>query len=460
MFVSLLRKGVLRKYRSETNLAGAFDAALSIMRKTYELNTVYYPLDWHEMDKQLGTDGLVEALWTTMKGTLKTHGVASGEYCREDTQKSESGTDWLSQGTIQWHTQQQGLVRYNCADSLDRTNIASFFISVQVFVEQCRLLGLGVLIDGGDSSSTSRATPTYNGRLFGNLRNGVFGTQPRGGSVKSSPGELEPTGGLLLESGPSLDWESRVVGLTDHDLSSSGWMLPTEDSIPSESSLSRGSGQTDEASSSKAWALLDYPVEAIRQKVLSGALTSIAEVFLLNGDRNSFFYTGSQAMFANKLTIFEPETSRLKKNGVASSHHYIALKRRYNNVLKDSDRQSQIELFLGLNLEKHLTSSSGQSLKDLDSLNVVYKPDKVELDFVGSDDDDEDDDLTAQFAFPSMLQNSRVVVRDIEMQTVDTQRIRASPELQLSLSSSSEQEEEEEEELRQESFIEESVTPR
>ncbi len=33
---------------------------------------------------------------------------------------------------MRWHSQQHGLERYNCADSLDRTNAASYFGAVQV----------------------------------------------------------------------------------------------------------------------------------------------------------------------------------------------------------------------------------------------------------------------------------------------------------------------------------------
>lgn len=35
---------------------------------------------------------------------------------------------------MRWQSQQHGLERYNCADSLDRTNAASYFGAVQVSV--------------------------------------------------------------------------------------------------------------------------------------------------------------------------------------------------------------------------------------------------------------------------------------------------------------------------------------
>ena len=34
---------------------------------------------------------------------------------------------------VTWRSRQKGVVRYNCADSLDRTNAASYFAAVQVW---------------------------------------------------------------------------------------------------------------------------------------------------------------------------------------------------------------------------------------------------------------------------------------------------------------------------------------
>jgi hypothetical protein len=39
---------------------------------------------------------------------------------------------------------QRGVLRYNCADSLDRTNLAGYFSSVQILVEQCRRVNLSI----------------------------------------------------------------------------------------------------------------------------------------------------------------------------------------------------------------------------------------------------------------------------------------------------------------------------
>lgn len=75
----------------------------------------------------------------------------------------------------------------------------------------------------------------------------------------------------------------------------------------------------------------------------------MAELFLVNGDMSAWLYTGSQAMHSERILIFEPESSKLRKAGVgAYGNIMVGIKRRYNNVLVDTDKQQQIEMFLGM----------------------------------------------------------------------------------------------------------------
>lgn len=60
-----------------------------------------------------------------------------------------------------------------------------------------------------------------------------------------------------------------------------------------------------------------------------GALSAMAELFLMNGDMCAWLYTGSPAMHSEKITLFEPEASRLKKAGAGGySNSFIAIRRR------------------------------------------------------------------------------------------------------------------------------------
>ena len=48
------------------------------LRKEHSLPLTYIALDWHEMDKQLGHEGIVEAFWSTVRDVLPKHGFALG----------------------------------------------------------------------------------------------------------------------------------------------------------------------------------------------------------------------------------------------------------------------------------------------------------------------------------------------------------------------------------------------
>jgi hypothetical protein len=162
-------------------------------------------------------------------------------------------------------------------------------------------------------------------------------------------------------------------------------------------------------------------VKTFARRINPDALSALAELFLVNGDMSAWLYTGSQAMHSERILLFEPETSKLRKAGVGmygnimvsttrghlwlmwgetdyqgkqrSAPLYtrvcrwcdlaltrrlgylfdacihksdrcmsatiqwwpwscfftqVGIKRRYNNVLVDTDKQQQIEMFLGM----------------------------------------------------------------------------------------------------------------
>mmetsp|Transcript_29308 Transcript_29308/g.75960 ORF Transcript_29308/g.75960 Transcript_29308/m.75960 type:complete len:625 (+) Transcript_29308:102-1976(+) len=177
LFVSLLRKGTPERDRSEAKLASAFDFVIGALRKEHHTPISYIALDWHEMDKQLGHEGIVEAFWQTVRNILPAHGFALGtmtkvgkddwDYQAEDVDPPPSASGWGVQGPclsgcgigwqVKWLQQQRGLARYNCADSLDRTNVGSFFGAVQVFVEQCRCLDIAIAVSPRNTSSLGAA---------------------------------------------------------------------------------------------------------------------------------------------------------------------------------------------------------------------------------------------------------------------------------------------------------------
>ncbi len=78
----------------------------------------------------------------------------------------------------------------------------------------------------------------------------------------------------------------------------------------------------------------------------------------VNGDLSAWLYTGSQAMHSERILIFEPLESKLRKHGVGQSGGVIvALKRRFNNVWVDADKQMQCDIFLGIKHSEYFTSA-------------------------------------------------------------------------------------------------------
>lgn len=69
-------------------------------------------------------------------------------------------------------------------------------------------------------------------------------------------------------------------------------------------------------------------VKYFARRINPAALSAIAELFLMNGDMCAWLYTGSPAMHSEKITMFEAETSRLKKAGAGTySNSFIAIRR-------------------------------------------------------------------------------------------------------------------------------------
>jgi hypothetical protein len=204
---------------------------------------------------------------------------------------------------------QNGVVRFNCADSLDRTNAASYFGALQVFVEQCSRLGISLDIDAMFGLSASRYSE-HNGR-----------------NVRSLP--------------PG--WEERFDSVTgksfyiDHNTRTTSWEHPCQEAPQ------------------KPWKRFDMTFEQFKSSTMLTPVNHLAEIFLLAGDIHATLYTGSKAMHSEILNIFKEETGKFGKFSAAQNVK-ITLQRRFHNYMNDSSRQKQFEMFLGLRLYKHLPS--------------------------------------------------------------------------------------------------------
>ncbi|PIN26025.1 hypothetical protein CDL12_01222 [Handroanthus impetiginosus] len=311
--VNLLRNG---EGKSESLLVQHFEESLNYIRSTGKLPYTRIHLinyDWHASVKMKGEQQTIEGLWYLLKAPTVSIGISEGDYLPSRQRISNCKGEIIYSddyyGAFCLRSHQNGVIRFNCADSLDRTNAASFFGALQVFTEQCRRLGISL-----DSDL-------------------AYGYQ--------SPGN---NAGYVAPLPPG--WEKRsdaVTGKTyyiDHNTRTTTWNHPCPD---------------------KPWKRFDMTFEEFKRSTILSPVSQLADLFLVAGDIHATLYTGSKAMHSQILSIFNEEAGKFKQFSAAQNMK-ITLQRRYKNAIVDSSRQKQLEIFLGLRLFKHFPSAMIQPL--------------------------------------------------------------------------------------------------
>ncbi|OAE30181.1 hypothetical protein AXG93_4295s1360 [Marchantia polymorpha subsp. ruderalis] len=322
--VNLLRNAV---GKPETVLATHFKEAVKYVNSRNEVPDAKLCLmdyDWHAETKAIGEPNTVTGLWGRLKNPTIAIGFGMGEYYPSSSEKSGSGiipNKGCQGGEYILSSKQDGVIRFNCADSLDRTNAASFFGAVQVLVEQCRRLGLP--IDSGKYSSPSISANGRAGERDRESARGPRGTLPPGWEMRS-------------------DAVTGQVFYIDHNTKTTTWNHPCPD---------------------EPWRRFIMTVEEFRDATLPSPIAAMAELFLLAGDIHAMLYTGSKAMHSHIINIFSDEVGKGKRS--AATNMAITLQRRFLNVLMDSSRQKQLEMFLGYRLYKYFPTLPGRPLQVL-----------------------------------------------------------------------------------------------
>ncbi|KAG6479212.1 hypothetical protein ZIOFF_062673 [Zingiber officinale] len=272
--------------------------------------------DWHTNVKSSGEQRTIEGLWEHLKRYAKGIDFSEGSYFVSKKQIKEckglvvSNDDF--DGGFNLTSLQNGVIRFNCADSLDRTNAASYFGALQIFVEQCERLGIYL------DSDAIYAYSSINKYEYSGLRSPL------------------PPG-----------WEERFDSVTgkhfyiNHNTRTTTWDHPCK---------------------GKPWKRFDMSFERFKSSTMLAPINQLSDLFLLAGDIHATLYTGSKAMHSHILNIFNDDGGMLSSFSAAQNVK-ISLQRRYKNVIVDSSRQKQLEMFLGLRLFKHLPSVTMPPLK-------------------------------------------------------------------------------------------------
>ncbi|CAM6096439.1 unnamed protein product [Calypogeia fissa] len=322
--INLLRNGI---GKPELVLAEHFQGAVTHIKTRNEVpdaKLVLINYDWHEKTKLIGEPMTVTGLWERLRDPTIAIGFGMGEFFPDIGQVPERGmipNKGCQGGFVKMSSQQDGVIRFNCADSLDRTNAASFFGAIQVLVEQCRRLGLPL-----DSSNFFIPTTAPSSRVGDRDRD----------SSRGSLGPLPP------------GWEMRSDAVTgqvfyiDHNTRTTTWNHPCPD---------------------EPWRRFDMTVEEFRDATLPSPVAAAADLFLIAGDIHAMLYTGSRAMHSHIIQIFSDEAGKGKRS--TAQNMAITLQRRFLNVVMDSTRQKQLEMFLGYRMFKYFPTMPGRPLQVL-----------------------------------------------------------------------------------------------
>ena len=346
--------------------------------------------DWHGVMGSLTEERGVEAFWSFMEGHLKKTGMAYGTMqpsnnSNGSTNSSGSSNDgddrvirttpWGAGWQMAWRQSQQGLLRFNCADSLDRTNAATCFAILPVLQEALRCIHID-LAAPPKQHSTIHPSPSSSGGVT------------KSSSARQLKSDLPPGWEVVMHNGRPLyidhiskktQWNvpsgAAVPGNDMMNNSSRNYeRMPVSASEPSLVDISRSSGGQDHASSATSvvppssapppplpeWGFytnnLAYSIEKVKETLATGPLTDYVEMFKVHGDIHAFLYTGSPAMHSHVLNILLPMSSRNAATaaGVGKLQNIkVAIVRRWNNTVSDAARQQSIELFLGRSFDKY-----------------------------------------------------------------------------------------------------------
>lgn len=151
--------------KSEMLLSEHFHEAVRRIRKSdQERQLMVLNFDWHSTVKSLGEVSAVEGLWSLLGSIQPQYDVSAGVMGPEKDIKASypsatgSTSPWPDGWAVHWLRQQYGILRFNCADSLDRTNVASYFAATEALVEQAKVCGLNIL--GRPTRHLAQTSPT------------------------------------------------------------------------------------------------------------------------------------------------------------------------------------------------------------------------------------------------------------------------------------------------------------
>ncbi|KAL4443884.1 hypothetical protein ABPG75_011621 [Micractinium tetrahymenae] len=244
------------KKASELMLSSHFQDAMRHVRRRLggEAPIKVVNFDWHGNMGRLTEEKAVEGFWSLMEPFVKQTGFAFGwmeaEAGRPEGSASAgqqgglpavgpggsgggagsastSGTPatfWPPGWRMRWAGQQSGLLRFNCADSLDRTNAATCFAMLPVLQEQLRMLGVPL-----ECNSAPAAAALLRSRQRSSAGDVAALAQqvPQAQQAQQAVDPLEAVARALPEGWEVRQHEGRLLYI-DHNSKTTQWTPPPE----------------------------------------------------------------------------------------------------------------------------------------------------------------------------------------------------------------------------------------
>ena len=219
--------------------------------------------DWHAVTKDLGEVGAVEGLWSALRPLLAGGGVTVGTLTPAPSSPPPSPDGAWPHCAVAYSARQAGILRFNCADSLDRTNAACYFACLAAAAECARALD----------------------------RSPALGRPPPPPPTQEALAELPP------------GWEEAAkpdgrVFFVDHTNRSTTWARP-----PSRAATAAAAAEAGAAAISQPWGVAGMSVAAVAAALAPAPLAAHAAAHRAAGDAHARLYTASPAMHSGVLTL-------------------------------------------------------------------------------------------------------------------------------------------------------------
>jgi hypothetical protein len=307
--------------------------------------------DWHGVIAQLGEERGVAAFWHWVRAPLRGAGLAAGAMLPAGAPPAAgelASTPWGPAWRMAWTSRQRGVLRFNCADSLDRTNAATCFAMLPALQEAARLVGarLDTAAAGEEAAAAAAAAP---GGSAGNLRE----LGRAAGAEEEEELELPP-GWVVRSYGGRRVYVDRTSRTTQWEPPPGARPAPRR--APPPHTASAPDLVARAAAAAAPWAFFGAvaTLDDARARLDRAAVAAHVGAFRRAGDALAGLYTGSGAMHSQLLSLLLPPEARAFGAAAAGvgrlQNLRVAVHRRWNNAVSDAARQGEIEAFLGLNL--------------------------------------------------------------------------------------------------------------